>query len=166
MPKPLDIISVPLTRCSPHSYQSENHIIGEGQWFKHGELPPLGLADLCDHVQYLWINGYHSHSRLNDRIPLNIAEETVSSSLLLVKPDNLGIVVDEGQHLLKKIRSKFRVNGVRYLLPVTDTLIEENYFTKDLGEYTIKEKHVYLVVSLGEPYEGYCYKLVAGIIGG
>ncbi|MCG2777198.1 MAG: DNA helicase RecQ [Desulfobacterales bacterium] len=164
IPELLDIISFPLTRHSPHSYQSENYIIDDRQWVKKGKLSISDLPGLCDDVQSLWINGHHSHNGLNDRIPLNIAEETVLSSLVLVKPRNLRITVDEGPNLLKKIRAKFNLNGVKYWLSVTDPLIEKKYFNKDIGEYTITEENVYLTVSIGEPYEGYCYKLVAAII--
>jgi hypothetical protein len=164
MPELLDIISVPLTRHSPHSYQSENYMIDDRQWVKKGKLSISDLPGLCDDVQSLWINGHHSHNGLNDRIPLNIAEETVLSSLVLVKPRNLRITVDEGPNLLKKIRAKFNLNGVKYWLSVTDPLIEKKYFNKDIGEYPITEENAYLTVSIGEPYEGYCYKLVAAII--
>ena len=47
---------------------------------------------------------------------------------------------------------------------MTDPILEEGYFDKYIGDYPIAEKDVYLCVSIGEPYEGYCYKLVAGVI--
>jgi hypothetical protein len=122
------------------------------------------LQGQCDDVNSLWTNGHHSHKGLNDRIPLNKAEETVSSSLVLIKPGNLRITVDEGPNLLKKIRATFKLNGIAYRLSVTDPQIEKMYFTKAIGDYPITEENVYLTVSIGEPYEGYCYKLVAAII--
>lgn len=164
VPKLLDIISMPLTSHSPHSYQTENFVIGDPQWVKDGELSISDLPRLCDDVQYLWINGFHSHSGLNDRIPLKTTEESVSSSLLLIKPDNSCITVDEGPQLLKKVRIRFIYKDIKYWLSITDPLVEERYFDKDIGEYPITEKEAYLCVSIGEPYEGYCYKLVAGVI--
>ena len=119
---------------------------------------------MVDDVPHLWINGHHSQHGLHDRIPLKMAEEEVTSSLLLLKPENLCITVDEGPNSLKKIRSKFIFNGVKYWLSVTDPEIETTYYNKDFGEYPIAEENVYICVSIGEPYEGYCYKLVAGVI--
>ena len=163
-PELLDIISVPFIRHSPHSYQTENYVVDERQWLRNGELPASELPALCDEVQDLWINGYHTLDGSNDRIPLELTEETVTSSLLLVKPDQLWITVDEGPRMLKKIRARFIFKGVQYWLSVTDTRIEERYFNQEIGEYPIAAGNVYLCVSIGEPYEGYCYKLVAGII--
>ncbi|MBW1699596.1 MAG: DNA helicase RecQ [Deltaproteobacteria bacterium] len=164
IPKVLDVISVPLTRPSPHTYQSENHMIDDRQWVKHGAVPIQALSGMVDDVPHLWINGHHSHRGLNDRIPLELAEQEVTSSLLLVRPENLCITVDEGADSLKKIRSRFIFNGVKYWLSVTDPEIETTYYNKEFGEYPIAEENVYICVSIGEPYEGYCYKLAAGII--
>jgi len=163
-PRPLDILSVPLSTHCPKLYQSENHIVSHSPWIKDGKLPISKLSMLCDNVLHLWINGYHSHSGLNDRMPLDLTAEKVSSSLVLVQPDDLCITVDKGPDLLKKIRAKFVFNHVEYLLSVTDTLVEEEFLEKDIGEYPVRGKDIYLCVSISEPYEGYCYKLVAGII--
>ena len=45
---------------------------------------------------------------------------------------------------------------------VTDPGYERTYLAKLDGAYEIGE--CYLTVSLGEPYEGACYKLIAAII--
>jgi len=164
IPKVLDVLSVRLTRPCPHAYQSENYLIDDRQWVKHGALSISALSGMVDDVPQLWINGHHSQHGLNDRIPLEMAEEDISSSLLLVRPETLVITVDAGPDSLKKIRSKFTFNGVQYGLTVTDPEIETTYFNKDFGEYPVSEENVYICVSIGEPFEGYCYKLVAGII--
>jgi hypothetical protein len=33
-----------------------------------------------------------------------------------------------------------------------------------IGEYPLAGGGLYFTISIGEPYEGFCYKLVAGII--
>jgi len=157
-------VSVPLTGPCPHKYQSENYMIDDGPWVKQGAVPASALSGMVDDVPHLWINGHHSQHGLNDRIPLEMAEEDVTSSLLLVKPENLCITIDVGPDSLKKIRSRFIFNGVQYRLSVTDPEIETTYYNKDFGEYPVTGEHVYLCVSISEPYEGYCYKLVAGVI--
>ena len=72
--------------------------------------------------------------------------------------------MEEGSKLLKKVRAKFKFDDVKYWLTVTDPVIENEYFKKDLGEYPIEDQNAFLCVSLGEPHEGYRYKLAAGII--
>ena len=163
-PELLDILSIPLEKHDPHLYQSENHIIGSGEWRRKGKMSASHLKGLRDDPGYLWINGHHSYTGQNDRMPLKEAEERLSSSLLLIKPESLNIIVDKGARLLKKIRAGFEFKGTGYVLSITDPLIEETYLKKDFGIYPVDGHDNYLCVSIGEPYEGYCYKLVAGII--
>ena len=59
---------------------------------------------------------------------------------------------------------KQRTNHAKYWLTITDPAVEDQYIKKNLGEYPVEEKNAFLCVSLGEPHEGYRYKLVAGII--
>ena len=56
------------------------------------------------------------------------------------------------------------LNKVEYWLSVTDPEVEATYYNNDFGEYPITGENVFICVSIGEPYEGYCYKLVAGVI--
>ena len=67
--------------------------------------------------------------------------------------------------MLKRVRSRFTFAGSEYGLSVTDPVIENRYFNKDVGQYPINKTNLYLTISIGEPYEGYCYKLVAAVIG-
>jgi len=164
-PQLLDIILVELAKHSPQACQSENFTIVDSQkWIKLGTLPVSEVSRLCDHVDSLWINGYNSYNGINDRIPLEMTDDGLSNSLLFIQPDNLCITVEEGIKLLKKVRAKFEFNDIKYWLTVTDPVIENQYLKEELGEYPIEDENAFLCVSLGEPHEGYRYKLVAGII--
>ena len=163
-PELLDIIAIPLSRHDPHSCQTENYILDKGLWIRKQQVSLSLLPKLCDHVDSLWINGYHSSNGLNDRISEETVKERVQSSLLLINPDKASITVEEGPNLLKRVRSRFCFAGEEYWLPVTDPVVENRYFDEETGQYPINKKDVYFTVSIGEPYEGYCYKLVAGII--
>jgi hypothetical protein len=55
-------------------------------------------------------------------------------------------------------------NHISYRLPVTDPAVEACYLKKPLGNYPLTEPEIYLTISTSEPYEGFCYKLVAGLI--
>ncbi len=165
IPQPLDVISVFLTTQAPHLYQKENYFIADRRkWIKNRMLSVSELSALCDDTDCLWINGYSSYNGVNDRIPLKPADEKPASSLLLIKPESLIIKVEAGYNSEKKIRAIFLFKGVRYKLAVTDPLIENKYISQKIGEYPIESKELFLCISLGEPYNGYCYKLVAGII--
>ena len=49
-----------------------------------------------------------------------------------------------------------------YILWVTDPRVERRYLARQDGFYKLSES--YLTISLGEPFNEYCYKLVAAII--
>jgi len=122
-PELLDVIAITLSRHDPHSYQTENYIVGKGLWIRKQQLSLSLLPKLCDHVDSLWINGYHSNNGLNDRISEEIVKERVRSSLLFIKPDKASITVEEGPNLLKRVRSRFRFAGEEYWLPVLLPLV-------------------------------------------
>ena len=163
-PELLDVISIPLARHDPHSYQTENYLVDEGPWARKGPFPQKDLPGLCDPVDSLWLNGYHSRNGLNDRMPEEIVREKIRSSLLFIRPDQAAITVEEGPDLLKRVRARFHFAGEEYCLPVTDPVVENRYFQEEIGQYPLIKGNVYFTVSIGEPYEGYCYKLVAGIV--
>lgn len=164
MPKLLDIITVPLKEAAPHTYQSENHLIREGRWISSGRWEMARAGELCDEVDALWINGYHSQAGLNDRIPLELAEKSLSSSLLFIRPQGLTLTVEQGSKGLNKVRAGFTFKGETYRLIVTDPLIEADYLPKSLGDYPVDCPQAYMTVSISEPFEGFCYKLAAAII--
>lgn len=62
----------------------------------------------------------------------------------------------------KRIQGLFQYNGVYYSLRVTDHDYEYTYLQRPEGNYRIGP--CFLTVSLGEPYKGYAYKLIAAII--
>ncbi len=48
-PKLLDIITIPLLKHSPNSYQMENYLIDDRQkWIKNGSLKTTDLEKICD----------------------------------------------------------------------------------------------------------------------
>jgi len=62
----------------------------------------------------------------------------------------------------RRVQGSFRHDGTEYKLWVTDPAYERAYLAKPDGDYDIGE--CFLTVSLGEPYNGACYKLIAAII--
>jgi hypothetical protein len=166
-PQLLDIIEITMREARPHAHQSENHLIDpQRYWIKRGGMSWDELQSAIDEFKGpLWVDGYHSYSGLNDRIPEN-QTATLGSSLLLIEPKNLVIkVAVEGAGFgnpKRKVRAQFSFNKNSYTIAITDPVIEREYLARENGEYPIET--ALLCVSIGEPYLGYCYKLVAAVI--
>jgi hypothetical protein len=165
-PSPLDVIKISLKSHSPHFYQTENHLLDErAEWVKVARFSKIDLPSLCDNTETLWVNGYHTVEGSNDRIPIELANAQLTSSLLFIAAETFRFFIKKETLTQKrKIRAEFVFNGILYNLTVTDPVFESIYVDKDPGEYHLNDKEIFLCISLGEPYEGYCYKLVAAVI--
>jgi hypothetical protein len=159
----LDIVQVPVKKRAYHHYQKENVLTAQG-WEWKGKCPAAAVSGFRDDVASLWMNSSHSTNGLNDRIPEDIATKEVVSSLYFIKPQEFCIDVSEEHDGRKKVRGRFIYKSVSYLLAVTDPDIERLYILKDVGQYPLAVQDLYLTISLGEPFNGFCYKLIAGII--
>ncbi len=163
-PNLLDVISISFKGRKPHGYQIENHLIDEAKrWQRVEKIALSDLPALCDPVDTLWVNGFHSQNGINDRVPLDIAERELRSSLLLIRPSRLTVSVAQ-EYNSRKARAYFFFNSTAYRLAVTDPAAESLFLAQEDGEYPISRRNVYLCASLGEPYRGFTYKLVAAII--
>jgi hypothetical protein len=167
MPKLLDIISIPVKKHKPMRLQNENYLIDDDYyWIKTGNFEG-SLNDLLDSPKNLWGTEYSSYQGTNDRI----SEETCDNyneSLYFIRPQSLKIIVRiEGQefdHAKRKVRAEFEYNGTTYIFPVTDPVVERKYLSGKNGCFTLPIAKIYLCVSVGLPYNGYCYKFLASII--
>ena len=157
----LDIIDVPVLEARPKSYQSENWLLNPGRaWSLVGRVGPGRLSRLVESAGPLWIDGYSSSEGSNDRIP-TVQAERLDNSLCLIRVEGAVIRVTTYQERTR-LRVYFRHAGTEYGLRPTDPEYENRYLSREAGEYRIGE--TYLTVSLGEPFEGYTYKLIAAII--
>ena len=169
MPKPLDIIKIPIKKHKPSPNQQENHLIEDGYyWEKIGEYSK-NLETLSDTPKNLWGVGNSSKYGKNDRIPKKESAD-YSKSAYLIKPDSLKIQVAfetaEFFNPKPKARAQFTYNNKEYILSVTDPLLEKKYLPKYNLRINIylPVKNIYLCVSIGKPYKGYCYKFLASLI--
>ena len=163
-PRVLDLIDVLEPR--PRGYQQENWLLDpDHYWHRAGRVRWEHLANLADPVEPLWIDGHHTYNGMNDKIPLDLAEG-LRSSLRLLRVERLRLsVFKPGEafgKLKRRVQGHFRHAGSEYRLWVTDPEYERAYLRRPDGNYEIGE--CFLTVSLGEPYEGVCYKLVAAVI--
>ncbi len=167
-PRVLDIIYVPMKAPAPSLHQIENHIIDANYyWKKVSELAWKELWHLLDNPGTLWFNGDSTYHGLNDRVKIEVAAK-LKGSLLLIKPEGLIVRVQtegaEFKNPRRRVRAEFKYGAAKYILIVTDPIAERFFLSKGNGDYPVADS--YLCVSLaGEHTDGYCYKLVASVIG-
>ncbi len=165
-PHVLDVIDVPLLGARPKNYQQENWQLDPGYyWERVRRVVWDELAQFTGLVPQLWINGYGTNNGLNDRIPLPTAY-SLGTSLCLIKVDELELYVsqpgrDFGNYR-RSVQGRFRYRNEDYWLRVTAPVYERRYLPMEDGSYLIGER--FLTISLGEPYRGNSYKLIAAVI--
>jgi hypothetical protein len=165
-PKLLDIIDIQMTQHTPHGFQTENHVIDENTyWGLVRTATPAELAGAIDNVPgVLWNNDSSSGNGLHDRVS-EAAAAQLQGSLLLINVRKLTIsIAVEGAafgNAKRKVRGSFVLNNVPYMLSITDPIVEREYLKKPDGEYVAGPAT--LCVSLGETWQGYAYKLIAGV---
>ena len=164
-PRHLEIVKLAVSRPAPNSYQSENWLVDKAlRWKVVAKVPDSLFGKINDNPSQLWINGYSSTLGNNDRIPLRIASSKVETSLVLIRPESssLRVYTQDGR---RKVRVHFSYNGTTYSLVCTDPLVEMQSKRVDEGHYDLIGDNHLFTASLTEPFNGYVYKLVAGIIG-
>lgn len=165
-PRVLDILDVPVLRANPKGFQRENWLLDpERYWERVSRVASDDLERFTDPVAPLWINDISSYNGRNDRIQVEIANG-LDNSLRLVRVNRLELVVsqpglDFGNYR-RRVQGRFQYNGADYWLRVTDPIYERQYLQKSNGDYQVGD--AFLTISLGEPYQGYAYKLIAAII--
>jgi hypothetical protein len=166
MPRLLDLLRISLLRPVPQGCQTENHRSNPAFcWEKQGVYARKDLGLLADEPPSLWVNGCHSTGGQNDRVPADVADETLSSSLYLIRPDGLRVTVNNAPDK-RRVRASFEYRGVTYSLKITDRKVERYYSEKADGSFPVDVENIFLCVSLGEPFEGFRYKLVASVMRG
>jgi hypothetical protein len=154
-------------QSAPIPGQPENWQIDPSRtWTKVGEFPCAELARLRTQTGgSLWINGAQTFHGRNDRVATEQAH-ACSDSLRFIAVDDLHLCVFAPSvsfgNPTRRVQAWFTFADSEYRLRVTDTTVEAGYLARGDGSYTVG--HSYLTISLGEPHEGYCYKLVAAVL--
>jgi hypothetical protein len=165
-PKVLDVVDIPLIAARPRTWQQENWLLDpNAYWVRRGRVGWQDLAALADAPAQLWRNGFSTYHGLHDRVPLDQATG-LTTSLHLLRTDRVTLSVFAPGAAFgdpkRKVYGRFRHAGTEYRLRVTDPVYERAYLAQSDGDYHLSES--YLTVSLGEPWEGFAYKLIAAII--
>jgi hypothetical protein len=165
-PRVLDIMDVPLLEARPKGYQQENWLLDpDHYWKKVKRVGWSALVPLADPMAPLWINGNSTYNGRNDRIALSDAAG-LTSSLRLARVERLTLSVFKPGEAFgnpkRRVQGRFMHHGTEYHLWVTDPGYEREYLLKADGDYDLGES--FLTVSLGEPHDDACYKLIAAIM--
>ncbi len=165
-PQLLDVIDIPLLEARPKDYQQENWLLDPNQYWR--KVDSLDWGDLHAIAQIsgtLWRNGCHTYNGTHDQIAVNDANDE-THSLALIHVDALKLrVFAPGTafgNSKRRVQGRFVFSRVTYALWITDPKIERAYLAEADGEYQLGE--CYLTVSLGEPYNEHCHKLIAAVL--
>lgn len=167
-PSLLDVMNITFLKKAPHDHQPENHLIDPNfYWGNLGKLTFAQATGALDPAQPdLWglstDTSYHGHF---DRIPLADAP-SFNYSLRLIAVHNLKVrvCVESAKFgdMKKKLRGYFTYAKHPYALKITDPITEGVYLPRAEDMYVVGS--ALLCVSLGEPYNSYAHKLIAGVI--
>jgi len=168
-PKILDVIRLGLTKPAPRFFQPENHTMEQRRW----ELiaRPASISHLATLAAALH-RGQDLFRTTDGSVPEEFLKRSpVPSSLELVHPAEIRwqSVFHTGEMTLKG-RVRFRLGNTWHDLPLTDPLYLTKLQRLKEGDHTqveigiASDRQILLTISLGEPYKGHCYKLVAAIV--
>lgn len=165
-PMVLDVIDIPLLEPRPGTFQRENWLLDpHWYWVKVDRVEPAALVGLVDSNGPLWLNRSSTRQGSNDRVSVDDAAR-LETSLSLVHVENLSLRVFAPSAAFgdtkRRVQASFDLADDRYSLWVTDPVYEDRFLARADGTYDLGPS--FLTVSLGEPYEGFVYKLVAAII--
>jgi hypothetical protein len=165
-PAVLDLFSLDLSRPRPRPHQRENWEFIPEQWQLLSR--PAG-EELAGAVRPLIVVGPELLSGRTDRVRLlDLDPERPIDSLALVSPAEVRWLKTTTSAGREQVRGLFSLGGVEYSLAVTDP-IWKPYLLALQGDETgivrlAARDRLLLTVSIGEPLNGYCYKLIAAVI--
>jgi hypothetical protein len=164
----LDILNVNLERPDPKPYQPENWVIGSLPWqLVARPAQERYISFLREHIE----PGPQLFGNISDRLGLKTLQETPAiASLALVHPSDISWIVTTSIKGKRQVRVRFSLQKIFYNLVITDPywerrlslLLEGYYNSSQIGIESINE--ILFTISLGGPFQGECYKLVASVI--
>lgn len=165
----LDVVRIEYEAGGASPRQPENVLVSDTPWQLRGTMSPAKAA--VELRRYTQKQGKLLGNR-GRAVPESEANKGVKKSLTLVEPRN-GVVFRlrprEETHGRLKPKACFTLSGRKYELNVTDYVVAPRIRERGLGDHRAEDLgldrgRVLLTVSLGEPQEGWCTKLVAGIL--
>jgi hypothetical protein len=167
-PALMDVIALEVTHHTPEPHQPENWLIGGQPWELVRRPASLAAREL---LKSALTSGPKLLGGTTDREPfVGFVDAPGSASLTVVLAERLRWKVTSEAGKPRKTRARFSLSGASYDLSVTDPHWRQALAEQPDGEYEWGSlpmetgKLPLLTISLGEPFEGDCYKLVAGVV--
>jgi len=166
--KVLDLVSISLTEPKPAKHQPENWLFEKQPWKLIARPAPSDALKAVANI--LFVDSF-LFKNTKDRIPSKeFNEKPAASSLAIVHPSKLEFCITQSFSGKKQLRAKFELAGRVFDLAVTDPVWKDRLNNRIHGTYgradvgIDNDTQVFLTISLGEPLDGFCYKLVAAVL--
>jgi len=160
--RPLDVVRVPVRGPSPRRHQPENWTIVPAAWTLVRRVPPRSAPDLLDRWSWTGRGIFGTEDDRVHMLEIGMRRRHASLTVVRVSQPIFQVAHDGGS---PRVRCAFRHRGVDYDLSVTEDL--ERLRTLGLpatdGRHR-SQRDWYLTISLTEPYDDACFKVVAGAI--
>ena len=158
----LDEFSFPTGKRVLLNHQTENVLAQPGNWQIQSRNNFSVIRNMIDRPQAIWRFPGDTHQ---DRVSFaKIQTMGVNNSLYLIEAQGMLFYYGRGARGRKHLKSKFAYNGFVYDFSVTDPTIDTDLSAMADGFYRCMSPINYVCVSLGENYNGFCYKLIASVI--
>ena len=168
-PQLLDVIRVGLAHPQPLPHQPENWMMDQSPWSLVERPAAVERARV---VAAAVFRGPLLFGNAGRWVPYaQFQKRPARESLVLVKPAGIRWRTQFNTYMLRNMpRVLFRLGEIPYDLPLTDPAYAGPLQRRDEGEYRSsdlgipEDGTVLFTISLGEPLDGICYKLVAAVI--
>lgn len=131
----------------------------------------LNQKEAYERLKNVLVPGPDLFGNRGDRVPLlGLQAQPVPRSLVLVKPEDVSWYIARSITGKRQTRALFSLNRTTYDLAITDPVWEQRLKSLDFGVYPREaidigsDDVLFFTISLGGPFQGQCYKLIAGII--
>ncbi len=164
----LDVVRFEATGPRPTPHQHENWEISGATWQHRGHLAgERALTFLREHAEA----GPELLGNLGDRVSYAyLADHPAPASLALVEPTHIDWHITSNIRGNRQTRCRFSLGNALYDLSLTDPVWEARLRELPHGVHPranagiADEATVLLTISLSEPFQGSCFKLVAGVV--
>ena len=148
------------------NYQPENMLLDTNEYIvNHGRQKDDDLIETLDNLSNIYDHIFYNTDKKISSDDLENIDEDDMHSLEVIKPKSVTVRVKDREK--RTLKASIKYNGEWYNdLSVTDMNFEQEYFddVEDSENGYITLKDVYLILSLGEKYNGNHYKLVSSVI--
>jgi hypothetical protein len=168
VPSLLDVVHFQHDGNTSEPDQPENVRVVRSPWERIERIP---LEDAYARLSPALVRGPEVLGSRSHYVDEDVAARGMAASLALVEPSELCLSLDH--HSSKpqgSPRAKFTHDGQHYDLPLTDFIIKPRLLKSGYGQHSFSEliaaepAHPLLVASLGTPYKGRHYKLIAAVL--